>query len=132
GRIDFTESPGNMEEQIYIGISSLMDLEEEDFLIYDWRAPISSLYYDYPPGRAAYETIDGQITGEISLKRQFIIRQGLIHGMFDTGVTIGDELLQQALGSNASTSMKSIVATIQSEQNKIIRDERNKLLIVQG
>ncbi|WP_245799170.1 RNA polymerase recycling motor HelD [Virgibacillus siamensis] len=131
GRIDFKEQ-GSEKENIYIGISSLMDDQEEDFLVYDWRAPISSLYYDYPPGKAAYETIDGIIEGEIALKRQFIIRQGLIKGMFDTGITIGDKLLQQALGNNASTSMKSIVATIQQEQNKIIRNERSKLLIVQG
>ncbi|WP_099156715.1 RNA polymerase recycling motor HelD [Virgibacillus ndiopensis] len=132
GRIDFIEDPGREKEKVYIGISSLMDYDEENFLVYDWRAPISSLYYDYPPGKADYKTIEGTITGEISLKRQFIIRQGLIKGMFDTGVTIGDTLLQQALGNNASTTMKSIVATIQREQNKIIRNERSDLLIVQG
>ncbi|WP_188456762.1 RNA polymerase recycling motor HelD [Virgibacillus oceani] len=132
GRIDFIEDPGKEKEKIYIGISSLMDTNEEDFLVYDWRAPISSLYYDYPPGKAVYESIDDTITGEISLKRQFIIRQGKIKGMFDTGLTIGDTLLQQALGNNASTTMKSIVATIQREQNKIIRNERSNLLIVQG
>ncbi|GGA74712.1 RNA polymerase recycling motor HelD [Ornithinibacillus halotolerans] len=132
GRIDFKERPRNEEEQIYIGIASLMDQHEEDFLIYDWRAPISSLYYDFPPGEASYQTIDGTITGEITLKRQFIIRQGNIKGMFDTGVTIVDNLLQDALGNNASTTMKSIVATIQKEQNKIIRNEHSKLLVVQG
>ncbi|PAV28237.1 helicase [Virgibacillus profundi] len=132
GRIDFREDSEKQKDQIYIGISSLMDSEEDDFLVYDWRAPISSLYYDYPPGKAAYETIEGTITGEITLKRQFIIRQGMIKGMFDTGVTIVDHLLQQALGNNASTTMKSIVATIQQEQNKIIRNEKSDLLIVQG
>ncbi len=132
GRIDFIESPGNDEEKIYIGTSSLMDLEEENFLIYDWRAPISSLYYDYAPGKAQYETMDETIAGEISLKRQFIIKHSNIISMFDTGLTIGDQLLQQALGDNASTTMKSIVATIQKEQNKIIRNERSNLLIVQG
>lgn len=76
--------------------------------------------------------MDETIEGEISLKRQFIIRQSKIKGMFDTGVTIGDSLLQAALGNNASTTMKSIVATIQREQNKIIRNEHSKLLIVQG
>ncbi|SEQ95424.1 DNA helicase-2 / ATP-dependent DNA helicase PcrA [Virgibacillus subterraneus] len=131
GRIDFIENE-NENEKIYIGTSSLMDLEEENFLIYDWRAPISSLYYDYAPGKAQYETMDETITGEISLKRQFIIRQSNIISMFDTGLTIGDQLLQQALGDNASTTMKSIVATIQKEQNKIIRNERSDLLIVQG
>ncbi|WP_036687805.1 RNA polymerase recycling motor HelD [Paucisalibacillus globulus] len=132
GRIDFTEMPGNEKEQIYIGLASLMDQNEEDFLIYDWRAPISSLYYDFPPGEASYDTSIGIIEGNISLKRQFIIRQSKIKGMFDTGVTIVDGLLQAALGNNASTTMKSIVSTIQKEQNKIIRNEHSKLLVVQG
>ncbi|MGJ9460151.1 RNA polymerase recycling motor HelD [Oceanobacillus sp. CF4.6] len=132
GRIDFVENPGMETDRIYIGISSLMDRDDENFLIYDWRAPISSLYYDYPPGKAAFRTTEAEITGEITLKRQFIIKQGSIEGMFDTGVTIVDQLLQQALGNNASTTMRSIVATIQKEQNKIIRNERSNLLIVQG
>ncbi|WP_430788522.1 RNA polymerase recycling motor HelD [Virgibacillus flavescens] len=132
GRIDFIETPGQDKEEIYIGTASLMDKEEENFLIYDWRAPISSLYYDHAPGEAQYEIADGSISGEMTLKRQFIIRQGEIKGMFDTGLTIRDLLLQQALGNNASTTMKSIVATIQEEQNRIIRNDRSNLLIVQG
>jgi DNA helicase II / ATP-dependent DNA helicase PcrA len=132
GRIDFNEKPGNETEQIYIGIASLMDHHEENFLIYDWRSPIASLYYDFSPGPAHYQTLHDTIAGEISLKRQFIIRQGKIKGMFDTGVTIVDTLLQAALGNNASTTMKSIVATIQKEQNQIIRNEHSSLLIVQG
>ncbi|ARI78203.1 RNA polymerase recycling motor HelD [Halobacillus mangrovi] len=130
GRIDFVED--GKKESIYIGIGSLMDRKKEDFLIYDWRAPISSMYYDYSPGPARYETPEGEIEGEMELKRQFIIREGLLKGMFDTGVTIGDELLQQALGSNASAQMRGIVATIQKEQNKIIRYKQNKILMVQG
>ncbi|MFC4559790.1 RNA polymerase recycling motor HelD [Virgibacillus kekensis] len=132
GRIDFREKPDDEPEYIYIGTASMMDQEQENFLIYDWRAPISSLYYDYAPGSAQYKTVDDTITGEITLKRQFIIRDGKIKSVFDTGLTIGDQLLQEALGDNASTSMKSIVATIQKEQNKIIRNERSNLLIVQG
>ncbi|WP_088051191.1 RNA polymerase recycling motor HelD [Virgibacillus dakarensis] len=132
GRIDFLEAGQTESEPIYIGVASLMDKHDENFLVYDWRAPISSLYYDFSPGKAKYETIEGTIAGEMTLKRQFIIRNGLLKGMFDTGITIGDQLLQQALGNNASTSMKSIVATIQREQNKIIRDEKSKCLIVQG
>src|SRR5699024_818523 len=132
GRIDFWEDGETESKPIYIGMASLMDQDDEDFLVYDWRAPISSLYYDYSPGKAEYDTMSGMITGEMTLKRQFIIRGGVIQGMFDTGVTIGDTLLQQALGGNASTTMKSIVATIQKEQNKIIRDERHRFLIVQG
>ncbi|UJL48357.1 UvrD-helicase domain-containing protein [Virgibacillus sp. NKC19-16] len=132
GRIDFMEDSYPEEEAIYIGISSLMDKDEEEFLIYDWRAPISSLYYDSSTGKAGYRTREETITGEITLKRQFIIRHGVIEGMFETGVTIGDQMLQQALGNNASTTMKSIVATIQKEQNQIIRNERSSLLVVQG
>ncbi|WP_156292029.1 RNA polymerase recycling motor HelD [Oceanobacillus salinisoli] len=132
GRIDFQETQSENTERIYIGTASLMDEKDENFLVYDWRAPISSMYYDYAPGPAQYDTTDNTITGEITLKRQYIIRQGQMKGMFDTGLTIGDGLLQQALGNNASTTMKSIVATIQKEQNKIIRNERSNLLIVQG
>lgn len=132
GRIDFFENGEKKPDMVYLGIASLMDEEEENFLIYDWRAPISSLYYDYPPGPAHYQTLDGAIEGEIKLKRQFIIRDSQIKGMFDTGVTIGDEMLQEVLGNNASTQMKNIVATIQREQNQIIRNERSKILIVQG
>lgn len=132
GRIDFMEDSYPEKEAIYIGISSLMDKDEEDFLIYDWRAPISSLYYDYFTGKAEYKTRETTITGEVTLKRQFIIRHGVIQGMFDTGVTIGDQMLQEVLGNNASTTMKAIVATIQKEQNQIIRNERSSLLVVQG
>lgn len=132
GRIDFLEEGEGAEDRVYLGIASLMDEHDEDFLIYDWRAPISSLYYDYSPGPARYNTPEGTIKGEMNLKRQFIIRASEIKGMFDTGVTIGDEMLQEVLGNNASTQMKSIVATIQREQNAIIRNERSKILIVQG
>ncbi|MGG3468939.1 RNA polymerase recycling motor HelD [Neobacillus pocheonensis] len=132
GRIDFHEEGEKEPEQVYLGIASFMDQADENFLIYDWRAPISSLYYDYSPGPAHYRTMDGNIEGEMELKRQFIIRASEIKGMFDTGVTIGDEMLQEVLGNNASTQMKSIVATIQREQNLIIRNENSKILIVQG
>ncbi|SMQ81955.1 ATP-dependent DNA helicase, Rep family [Bacillus sp. OV166] len=132
GRIDFLENGEEAEDRVYLGIASLMDEQDENFLIYDWRAPISSLYYDYSPGPARYRTPEGMIEGEMNLKRQFIIRASEIKGMFDTGVTIGDEMLQEVLGNNASTKMKSIVATIQREQNEIIRNERAKIMIVQG
>ncbi|WP_332238184.1 RNA polymerase recycling motor HelD [Sporolactobacillus sp. KGMB 08714] len=132
GRIDFQEEGEQKTEPLYIGIGSLMDARNEKFLIYDWRAPISSMYYDYAPGPAKFDSIDGEIKGEMKLKRQFIIRRGQIDGMFDTGLTIGDGLLQAMLGGRASTHMKSIVATIQKEQNQIIRNETDRYLIVQG
>ncbi|MFD0713511.1 RNA polymerase recycling motor HelD [Paenibacillus sp. GCM10027626] len=137
GRIDFMENAMSGEadeaaERIYLGIASLRDEEDDQYLIYDWRAPVSSLYYDYPPGAAQYETPMGVIEGELQLKRQFVIRGDEIVSMFDTGVTIGDELLQEVLGRQSDAQMKSIVATIQREQNLIIRNESSRLLIVQG
>ncbi|GGF84848.1 DNA helicase [Paenibacillus albidus] len=131
GRIDFSETPGGGTEQIYLGIGSLME-DNGTFLIYDWRAPISSLYYDGAPGPASYETPGGLVSGTMDLKRQFVINDGTIEVMFDTGVTIGDELLQQVLSHSADDRMKSIVATIQKEQNAIIRNDRARMLVVQG
>lgn len=132
GRIDFQESGEPKPEPIYIGIASLMDEAQENFLIYDWRAPISSMYYDYTTGPAAYDTMEGRIEGEISLKRQFIIQRGEITGQFDTSLTIGDHILQAVLGGKSSAQMKNIVATIQREQNQIIRNQKSQTLIVQG
>ncbi|MGO4370683.1 RNA polymerase recycling motor HelD [Paenibacillus sp. MCAF20] len=131
GRIDFAEH-GSEPERIYLGIASLLDKDDNEFLIYDWRAPISNLYYDSTPGPASYRSLNSEIEGELTLKRQFGIRDGKIRFMFDTGITIGDELLQAVLSRSADSQMKSIVGTIQKEQNRIIRDDRSQLLIVQG
>ncbi|ANE48048.1 helicase [Paenibacillus swuensis] len=134
-RIDFVEAEteeGHTSEQIYIGMSSFIDTDGETFLVYDWRTPIASLYYDYAPGPAAYDTPGGTVTGTMQLKRQFIIREGRIRYLFDTALTIGDEVLQQVLGMGADPQMKSIVATIQKEQNAVIRNDRSRLLIVEG
>ncbi|MFX3633646.1 MAG: RNA polymerase recycling motor HelD [Candidatus Pristimantibacillus sp.] len=134
GRIDFVEdTDGNDKpDQIYLGVGSLLDESGTNYLIYDWRAPVSSLYYDYSPGPASYVTPGGPINGEMTLKRQYVIRQSTIVSMFDTGVTIGDELLQEVLGKQSDSQMKSIVGTIQREQNQIIRNEVARLLVVQG
>lgn len=132
GRIDFEEDGVNESESIYIGLSSLLDESELFFLVYDWRAPISSLFYDYSPGPAQYDTPNGTIRGIMKDKRQYIIRNGKLEGMFDSAVTIGDELLRELLGKRADTHMKSIVSTIQKEQNRVIRNEKSRLLIVQG
>jgi DNA helicase-2/ATP-dependent DNA helicase PcrA len=134
GRIDFRDAgEGDAgADKIYLGITSFRLPDSDSFLVYDWRAPVSSLYYDYPPGPAAYVTPGGQVNGELQLKRQFVIRGGTIALLFDTGVTIGDELLQQVLSRTSDAQMKSIVATIQKEQNRIIRNDRTRMLIVQG
>ncbi|MFD3448943.1 RNA polymerase recycling motor HelD [Microbacteriaceae bacterium 4G12] len=132
GRIDFIEKGTSEVESIYIGVSTLSDTTGENFLVYDWRAPISSVYYDYPLGPAEYVTPGGVVHGSLNQKWQYIIRGGVIKSMFDTSLTIGDEILQQVLGKGTDKHMHSIVATIQREQNQIIRHDRGRLLIVQG
>jgi DNA helicase-2/ATP-dependent DNA helicase PcrA len=130
-RIDFAEE-GRGPEQIYIGRASLVGDDDETFWVYDWRAPVSSLFYDHEPGPASYDTPGGEMKGELMLKRQFAIRAGKLKHVFDTDETVGDDILQAVLSEKSDTSMKSIVATIQKEQNRIIRDEKHRLLVVQG
>lgn len=132
GRIDFIERHERQGEAIYLGIAGFLDEQEDHYLVYDWRAPISSLYYDYAPGEVAFTTPNGMVEGQMLLKRQFVIRDSHIQLMFDTGVTIGDELLKQVLSRSSDSQMKTIVATIQKEQNRIIRNDKAQMLIVQG
>lgn len=132
GRIDFREEGMGETEKVYIGVSSFLDSDGMNFLIYDWRTPIASMYYDSPPGPAGYNTPGGYINGVIDLKRQYQIAGDQLRNVFDTSLTIGDEMLQQVLGKGSDNVMKSIVATIQKEQNAIIRDDQSQMLIVQG
>lgn len=130
-RMDFTEEGEEKAEKCYIGISNLIN-EDFDFLIYDWRAPISSMFYDYEIGSAYYKCPDGIINGKISMKRQYKISNGKIDYMFDSNLKIDDEVLQDILSKSSDNKMKAIVTTIQREQNKAIRNEKYKNLIVQG
>lgn len=132
GRIDFAEAGERRPELIYIGIGSLSDKETGNFMIYDWRAPVASLFYDYGRGTAAYHCPAGTITGVISLKRQFKIVNGQIEYMFDSDLKIDDEILQQLLSKSADDKMHTIVNTIQREQNRIIRDQSHRVLFVEG
>lgn len=128
-RIDFDD--GEEILPIYIGIATLED--GGYFYIYDWRAPISSMFYDYEPGDAEYKTPEGEsIKGRIILKRQYKIENDRIEQVFDTDLQVIDNVLQQILGDKSSTKMKNIVKTIQKEQNKIIREKDADILVVQG
>ncbi len=129
-RIDFREA--GQTDKIYIGLGSLMDAENKSVLIYDWRAPISSIFYEYELGPVVYESNRGSIKGELLLKRQYKIIDGNIVYMFNTNLKIDDEMLQEILGKSKSGQMEQIVTTIQREQNRIIRDDDYDLLIVQG
>ncbi|WP_042274614.1 RNA polymerase recycling motor HelD [[Clostridium] dakarense] len=131
GRIDFVEENEDFTQKCYIGLSNLID-EDYDFLVYDWRASISSMFYDYETGLASYECPEGIISGEITGKRQYKINDSKIEYMFDSNLSIDDEMLQEILSKNSDDKMKGIVTTIQREQNKVIRNEDCKHLIVQG
>ena len=129
-RIDFREDNRNI-ENIYIGIYGFHAGTGEIF-IYDWRAPISSMFYDFEPGRALYECPSGSIEGELTLKRQFRIEKSQLLLMFDSALAIQDNILQDILAQNANNRMKTIVSTIQKEQNRVIRYEGKRVLVVQG
>lgn len=131
-RIDFLEDGERLAEKIYIGKSSFIDDKTKDMLVYDWRAPISSMFYDYENGRTQYSCPDGIIKGEMPLKRQYIIENGMLVSMFDCSIAIEDEMLQRALASTSEDKMKNIVTTIQREQNRAVRDENSEVLIVAG
>ncbi len=131
-RIDFKEDGTNSAENIYIGLYSFINTDTMEVVIHDWRAPISSVFYEYENGAAEYKTHDGSVHGDVSLNRQFKIKDSKLLSMFDSSVKIDDEILQEILSGNASEKMKSIVTTIQKEQNKIIRFDEGSMLIVQG
>jgi Superfamily I DNA and RNA helicases len=129
GRIDIVED--GEEDTLYIGTSTLQD-DDGEFLIYDWRAPVSGIYYNGTLGNVTYPTPNGTAEVELKKKRQFQIVHNKIRNMFDTNETVGDEILQSVLSEYSDEYLKSIVATIQHEQNVIIRDVRSDVLLVQG
>lgn len=132
GRIDFQEDKQKNALPIYIGIHSYYDTEKNENVIHDWRAPISTMFYDYETGKAQYESPLGIIKGIITLKRQYRIRRSVMEFMLESSVNIQDDILQKELSSTSDERMKNIVATIQREQNLIIRNEEAKTLIIQG
>ena len=131
GRIDIQDPDETTPESLYIGTASFVD-DDENFLVYDWRAPISSIYYNGVLGQVAYDTPAGPQQTDLLKKRQFLIQDSQIQSMFDTNETVGDEMLQHVLGEQNDATMQNIVATIQREQNDIIRDVHSDLLVVQG
>ena len=130
-RIDFRYQEEPDAEPIYIGPFSFTDGSNQ-MLIYDWRAPISSMYYDYELGPASYEAPMGTIAGDIVLKRQFKIKNEQMEYALESAVNIDDDILQRELSSTSDEKMKTIIATIQKEQNKIIRNDKADTLVIQG
>ncbi|MBE0455263.1 MAG: AAA family ATPase [Roseovarius sp.] len=132
GRFDFRRADRNETGAYYVGIHDFRDEETQEPWVYDWRAPVSSLFYDFETGPARYEAPSGTIPGEIDLKRQFRIRDSAMEFMLDVSVNIVDDVLQDTLAQASDDGMKNIVATIQRDQNAIIRDAEAQTLIIQG
>lgn len=132
GRIDYTNTGEAKEQVVYIGIHTFIDPQTFHNIIFDWRAPISSMFYDFEIGPAYYLAPVGKIEGEVHLKRQYRIRQSQMEYMIESSLNIGDEVLQKELSQASDDKMKNIVATIQREQNAIIRNEDARVLILQG
>ena len=128
-RVDFDD--GNEVTPIYLGIASLKD--GTNFYVYDWRAPICSPFYDSEIGESSYTLPDGTVVdGKVTLKRQYKIDNDKIVEIFDTDTQVVDDVLAKILSTTGTTKMRNIVATIQKEQNKIIRKDDVDILAVQG
>lgn len=131
GRFDFTQSGEKTPTEYYIGLG-LVQTPQKQNLVYDWRADISSIYYDDKIGKTSYTCPDGEITGETSLKRQYKIENGNLKYYLDSHMVIDDDILMEQLSKNTTNKMHEIVSTIQKEQNVLIRNETFDNMIVQG
>ena len=132
GKVDFIYEGEDEAESFYIGIVNFAQKTGATPLIYDWRAPVSSLFYDYDSGPASYDAPAGIMTGEIASKWQYKISHGKMIYAFESDTKIDDEILKQELGSSGDVQLKNIVRTIQKEQNEIIRNTKDKILVIQG
>ncbi|MCL2204115.1 MAG: UvrD-helicase domain-containing protein [Defluviitaleaceae bacterium] len=131
-RLDFVEEGYGDREEIYIGRHSLFDEKNQTFHVYDWRAPISSLYYDYGVGRASFAVPVKEcprIHGEILLKRQYQIEKGKLIYFFDSDLAVEDDILRKELSKVSDAKIKTIIHSIQHEQNKAIRAEAESVLV---
>lgn len=132
GRIDLKEAGSAFVEPIYIGIGALTGENNHEILTYDWRSPVAGVFYDFELGKVWYRSPAGRVDGIASLKRQYRIGDGHLEWMFDADVTINDELLQEILGKSVNDKMRTIVTSIQREQNQAIRDDSHRWLFVEG
>ena len=132
GRVDFMYSGDDEAEKFYIGIGNLSETAGSLPLVYDWRAPVSGLFYDYDKGPASYEAPSGTFEGKIVSKWQYKIRRGKMLYEFESDVKIDDEILGAELGSKGEVQLKNIVRTIQKEQNAIIRNTQDRIMVIQG
>ena len=132
GRVDFIYDGEEEPEIFYIGIGNFAERTGMLPLIYDWRAPVSGLFYDYDKGPGSYKAPVGLIEGEIAAKWQYKVKNGKLVYAFESDTKIDDDILKQELGTNSDVQLKNIVRTIQKEQNAIIRNTQDRILAIQG
>lgn len=132
GRVDFRYEGEESSEPHYIGIANFSERDGSMPLIFDWRAPVSGLFYDFEKGDAYYEAPRGRIEGEVTAKWQYKIKQGRLIYAVESDLKIDDDILREELSANGDVQLKNIVRTIQREQNRIIRNTSDRVLIVQG
>lgn len=130
-RLDFKNNQDGILEKCYIGKVGVLD-DDNKLVTVDWRAPIASMYYDSNIGNASYHAPEGLIEGELLIKRQYDIENRTLKGFRDVDTVSNDEILKPYLGVSADNRLKNIVATIQSEQNEIIREKILSNMIIQG
>lgn len=131
GKVTFKEDD-SIPEEIYIGRYGLIQEDSYEPVIVDWRAPIASLFYKGSLGEAIYNTPNGQMNADIIGRKQLIIKKSQLKGVFDSAIDVKDEILQMVLTENSSDKLKDIVMTIQKEQDEIIREDKNKVIVVNG
>ena len=130
GKVNFEDD--GYAEQIYVGRYGLTPEGSFDAAIVDWRAPVASLFYKGTLGETSYKAPDGEVPVDILARRQIMVKKGRLEGFFDSDVDVKDDILQMILSSNAGEKLKDIVMTIQKEQDEIIREERMKVIVVNG
>jgi len=131
GKVTFKEDE-EVPEDMYVGRYGLTLENNYEPLIVDWRAPIAALFYKGTLGKATYNPPLGEKNADILSRKQLIIKKGELKGVFDSALDVKDEILQMVLTENSSDKLKDIVMTIQQEQDEIIREDRNKVVVVNG
>lgn len=140
GRIDYEETATGHQESLYIGKHGIED--GGDIVVVDWRAPVSKVYYENGMGIGTYEVQKDNVTEtedpfdririDLCLKRTFDIEKGVLNGYYDSDIAANDELLVKYLAQHKDVVLSDIIATIQREQDTIIRETPYKNIIVQG
>ena len=123
--------PGDAPKELYIGNAGISD-DDYKRLVVDWRSPVAEVYYNQENGPTSYKANGRTIDVDLKLRRQFDIEADRLNAYFDTTVAIQDAMLLASLSQERSSHMKAITATIQKEQNEVIRHEDVDVLLVNG